>query len=110
VQLQDARLIVRVLPYLFQGAAPAVVRAVALVEARLRVPRAKEDDSFGPPTRRGANRPDVPGERVLLQIEEELLERIRAAPRGADEFSLWEEEILRRKVPSVVTGPFPGSL
>src|SRR2546426_1054805 len=108
VQLQDARLIVGVLPHLFLRTAPALLRVVALVQACLRVPSAEEDDSLGPPPRGGAHRPDVARERVLLQIEEELLERIRTAPRCPDEFSLWQEEVLGRKVPSVVAAHSPG--
>src|SRR5437867_2536551 len=50
-----------------------------------------------------SDRADVARERVLLQIEEELLERVGTAPRGADEFSLWQEEVLGRRGPSVAT-------
>src|SRR5881296_1047727 len=101
MELQDARLVVRVLPHLLQGAPPAVLGAVAMVQAGLRVSATEEHDPFGPLPGPAPNRPDVAGERILLQVEEQLLERVRTAPRGADEFSLWQEEVLRREAPSV---------
>src|SRR5881409_4223846 len=74
-----------------------------MVQAGLRVSAAEEHDPFGPLPGPAPNRPDVAGERILLQIEEQLLERVRTAPRGADEFSLWQEEVLGRRGPSVAT-------
>src|SRR5207249_9543573 len=88
---------------LLESTAPAVLRAVPMVQARLGVPAAKEDDPLGPFPAPAPNRADVTLERVLLEIEEELLEGVGTAPRGADEFSLWEEEVLGRRGPSVAT-------
>src|SRR3989449_9560057 len=101
VELQDARLVVRVLPYFLQRTPPAVLGAVPVVQACLGVPAAKEDDALGPFPAATSDRADVARERVLLQIEEELLERVGTAPRGADGFSLWQEEVLGRRGPSV---------
>src|SRR5207247_4556478 len=109
VEFQDARLVVRVLPHFLEGAAPAVLGPVAVVQARLGVPAAEEDDPLGPFPAPASDRPDVAGERVFLQIEEELLERGGTASRGADEFTLWQEEVLGRMAPSVATAHSRGS-
>src|SRR5881396_1592923 len=109
MEFEDARLVVRVLPHFLQGAAPAVLGPVAVVQARFGVPAAKEDDSLGSFPAPASDRPDVAGERVLLQIEEELLERVGTASRGTDEFTLWQEEVLGRMAPSVATAHSRGS-
>src|SRR3989442_12163147 len=67
------------------------------------LPAWEEEVSLGPFPAPAPNRPDVARERVLLQIEQELLERVGTAPRGTDEFSLWKEEVLRRRGPSLAT-------
>src|SRR3989449_4625552 len=103
VELQDPRLVVRVLPHFLERTPPAVLCAVPMVQARLGVPAAQEDDPLGAFPTPAPDRADVARERVLLQIEEELLERVGTAPRGADEFSLWQEEVLGRRGPSVAT-------
>src|SRR6266545_7009090 len=96
VQLEDARVVVRVLPDFLQGGSSAVLPFPALIQARLGIAAAEQDDPFRPPPARRPDAPYVPGEGILLQIEEQLLQRVRAAPRRADEFSLWEEEVLGR--------------
>jgi len=102
MQLEDARFIVGVLPDLLQGVPSALLRRLALVQARLGIPASEEHDALRPFSADRPNRPDIARERILLQVEEKLLERIRPAPRRADEFSLWEQEVLGREVPSVL--------
>ena len=72
------------------------------MEARFGIPAPQEDDPLGPLPADTSNRPDVAGEGVLLQVEEELLQGVRPAPSGADEFTLWEQEVLGRRVPSLL--------
>src|SRR2546428_10744654 len=105
MQIKDARLAGRALPHLLQGAPPAVLGAVAMVQAGLRVSAAEEHDPFGPLPGPAPNRPDVAGERIVLQVEGQLLERVRTAPRGAGEVSHWQGEALWREAPSVASAP-----
>ena len=100
MELEDARLVVRVLPHLLERIPSAILRIVPLMQARFRIAGAQEHDAFGAPPARAANGPDVARERVLLEIEEELLERLRPTPGRPDEFALWKKEVLGREVPS----------
>src|SRR5207302_8023020 len=102
VELEDARLVVGVLTHLLEGGPPAVLRVLALVQTRLRVPSAEEHDSLRPLAAGRSDRPNVARERILMQVKEELFQRVRPAPGCADEFALWEEEVLGRGFPSVL--------
>ena len=46
VQLEDARVVVGVLPDFLQGGPSSILPVAALVEGRLRVPAAEQDDPF----------------------------------------------------------------
>src|SRR5207247_9708073 len=102
VELEYARFVVGVLPHLLEGGPPAVLPVLALVQTRLRVPSAEEHDSLRPLAAGRSDRPNVARERILLQVKEELFQRVRPAPGCADEFALWEEEVLGRRFPSVL--------
>src|SRR3989442_6461722 len=91
----------RELQQLLEDAPHEVLGAVAMVQAGFRVSAAEEHNPFGPLPGAAPNRSDVAGKGIFPQVEQELLERGRTAPRGADEFSLWQEEVLRREAPSV---------
>jgi hypothetical protein len=60
------------------------------------VARPKEDDPVRPDALAGPDDPDVARERVLLQVEQELLQGAGSASRGPDELSFWEKKVLRR--------------
>jgi len=90
VELDRARPVVRVLPDLLQGG-PAVLPLVPPeVEGRDGVPGLDEDEPLGGLAVRDTDRPDVPAERVLLQVEEEGLQCVRAARDAADDLAFRE--------------------
>src|SRR5207237_1085999 len=80
VEFEDARFVVGVLPHLLEGGPPAVLRVLALVQTRLRVPSAEEHDSLRPLAAGRSDRPNVARERILLQVKEALCQRVRPAP------------------------------
>src|SRR5207247_8565162 len=101
-ELEDARIIVGVLPHLLERRPPAVVRILPRVQTRLGVSSAEEHEPLRPLAAGRSDRPNVARERILLQVEEELFQRVRPAPGCADELALWEEEVLGRRFPSVL--------
>ena len=100
VEFEDAGFVVGVLPHLLERVPSAILGIAPLMQARFRIAAAQEYDALRTPPARIPDGPDVARKRVLLEIEEELLERVRPAPGRADEFALWKKEVLGREVPS----------
>lgn len=100
MEFEDAGFVIGILPHFLERVPPTILGVVALVEARLGIPASEEDDSLGPLPSGVPDRADIAGEGVFLEVEEQLLQRVRPAPGRPDEFSLWEQEVLGRRVPS----------
>ena len=90
VELDRACLVVGVLPDLLQGGPPGLRLVPAEVEGRDGVPGLDEDEALRRLAVRDPDRPDVTGEGVLLEVQEERLEGVRAAGDPADDLPLGE--------------------